>query len=341
MAFRVFGSAHTSVAQASALGTIYPLTLLSEKKEGSHGHGSSSPEESQDPNSVVTEKQKTLEQSKRRRVPLIASVAVSCRVELFHDLLSAQITATSGKACSDTIFANDSDWRVPTDTGGGDRSSMFRASEYVFTPNEDILLLELICHLLLSLGTEIERISKSRRESQTTLQTVRQNLRFHVFQYLLGLDERWNFNQTVTICQMILEFIEKYRPLLWVDEKNPFLNSMQHHLPFTFIGKRSQLLTPSTLNILARGLPKTLFGLKCSVRYSLQDHGASVMTLLNLSERKSYSGCLLVIEDTAGYIFGGYLDGQIRDHMKQYFGNGACFVFRALPNTKIYSWSKK
>lgn len=287
--------------------------------------------------SVVTEKQKTLEQSKRRKAPLIASAAVSCRVELFHDLLSAQITATSGKACGDTIFANASDWGDPTsDPTVADRSSIFRSSEYIFTQDEQIALLELLSNLVISLGIEIETFSKVRKTDQTTLQTVRQNLRFHVFQYLLGLDERWDCSQTVAICQMILELIEKYRPLLC---ENPF-NSM-NLLPFTWVGKKSQLLTPSTMNIIARGLPKTFFGMKCTIRYSLEEHGASVLTLLNLSERAHYFGCLLVIQDTAGYIFGGFLDGQIRDRMKEYFGNGACFVFRAAPNTKIYSWSKK
>jgi hypothetical protein len=328
IAFRVLGSAHTSVAQAHALGTISPLDL-----------------------GEASERHRVFEQSKRQKVPLIASVAVSCRVELLHDLLSAQISATSGKACSDTIFANESDWADGAVLGEDEthRASIHRSSEYLFTSEDQITLLEILCHLMTSLGVEIETKAKappfssssspSSSHTVTVLQTVRQNLRFHAFQYVLGLDERWSFNQTVAVCSTILSLLEKYRPLLSLSSSPSSLLSM---LPFTLVGKRSRLLTPSTLNILARALPKTLIGKTCRVRYSLQQDGASVSTLLHRSDSAPYSSCLLVIQDSAGYIFGGYLDEQIRmDASKQYFGTGSCFVFRSLPNTKIYSWTKR
>lgn len=332
MAFRVLGSTHTTVAEAQALGTIYPLSVPGT------GNGRetliSEVQETKDQRLSISEKQKALEQTKQRKVPLIASVAVSCRVELYHDLLSAQISATSGKACSETIFSSDADFIHIDDQ----RPSLQRSSEYVFTPDEQIVLLEILSSLVVSLGNEVDQTSKSRssKDNSNALQTVRQNIRFHVLQYLLGLDERWNFTHTVAICRTILSLIEKYRPLLAENS----LNSCAM-LPFHIVGSPSQLLTPSTLNILARGLPKTLFGRNCTVRYSLERDGASVMTLIHLSESAPYSGCLLVVQDTAGYVFGGYLDGQISGHFREYFGTGLCFVFRALPNTKIYTWSKK
>jgi hypothetical protein len=341
IAFRVLGSAHTSVAQAQALGTISPLGLLSTP---------SSP----------TEKQRALDESKRQKAPLIASVAVSCRAELFHDLLSAQISATSGRACCDTIFANQSVWTEMDESAGrggdeGERASIHRSSEYVFTTEDQITLLEILCTLVTSLGQEVEKSSKSAiaaspssaasSSNLSVLQTVRQNIRFHAFQYVLGLDERWSFTQTVGICSTILSLLERYRPLLGPTTAGPGGSSslLLSMLPFTLSGKRrSQLLTPSSLNILARALPKTLVGKTCRVRYSLQQDGASVSTLLNHSDQAPYSSCLLVVQDSAGYIFGGYLDERIRsDFSKQYFGTGGCFVFRILPNTKIYSWTKR
>lgn len=322
VAFRVLGAAHTSVAQAQALGTIIPLAVP--------GCGSSTV--TNEPHMLVAEKKKALEHTRERKAPLIASVAVSCRVELYHDLLSAQISATAGKACSDTIFSNNADWSQ-FDT---DRSSIQRSSEYILTPDEQVVLLEILSSLVVSLGAEVEQASKTRRSDSNTLQTIRQNIRFHVFQYLLGLDERWGFTQTLAICRMILTLIEKYRPLLSGTRFNSY-----EHLPFIVDGPPGELLTPCTLNIIARGLPKTLHGRNCTMRYSLERDGASVLTLIHLSEKAPYNGCLLVVQDTAGYVFGGYLDGQITGHSREYFGSGSCFVFRALPNTKIFPWSKK
>jgi hypothetical protein len=322
VAFRVLGSSHTSVAEAQALGTIHPIGMT----QHSDRSDQLSVDSTEDIDSKLHfEKQKSLAHSKRRKIPLIASIAVSCRVELYQDLLSAQISATAGKVCSDTIFATNTEWKNQTN-----RSSLHRSSEYIFTPDQQIVLLEIICKFVVALGKEI-RIGS---DALSPLQSVRHNIRFHVLQYLLGLDKRWSFEQTMRVCQMILKLLEKYRPML-VDF------SVSDPGPFRYLGKKSRILTPAALNIIARVFPEYLLTTSCSVRYSLLHQGASLMTLLKASESKPYKACLLVVQDSAGYVFGGFLEGQLFGKNKEYFGTGSSFVFRALPNTKIYPWTRR
>lgn len=172
------------------------------------------------------------------------------------------------------------------------------------------------------------------------MQSVRHNIRFHVFQYLLGLDGRWSFSQTVSICETVLNLIQKYRSALSEISSYP-LDILHQCGAFNLIGRKSHLLTPSTLNVIARGIPKVLHGTTCSVRYSLLHDGASMLTFFTKSESKPYKGCLLVIQDSAGYVFGGFLHGEIKHKEKEYFGQSSYFVFRALPDTKIYTWTKR
>jgi hypothetical protein len=66
------------------------------------------------------------------------------------------------------------------------------------------------------------------------------------------------------------------------------------------------------------------------------EDGASLMTLLHASQKKRYEACLLVVEDAVGYVFGGFINEPLKQ-TREFFGSAACFVFCAMPNTKLYS----
>ncbi len=50
--------------------------------------------------------------------------------------------------------------------------------------------------------------------------------------------------------------------------------------------------------------------------------------------------CVLIIEDSWGYIFGGYISPGL-EHRKNYYGNGESFVFSIIPTIQAYRWTGK
>ena len=302
-------------------GTIENASLsVSVRIKGSHTKVSARRKSSE---ISVPQKKKSLEAIMQRRIPILGSVTVHCRTALYHDLLSAQISATDGRFFSSSIFD------LP------ERASMGSAQSYELAAAEHVNLLLHLCKLVLEASTrrDYEHCSKT----SATLQTMKHDLRFHVLQYVLGLDERWNFEHTVSLCKFVKDCIELCKRSNIPSPVDSLVNHRGELFgPFYFTGsRRSKLLSESTINVLARGMPPRLYGLSCSVRYSLVEDGASLLSLQHAADKSPYEACLLVIEDAVGYIFGGFLNEPLK-RGREFFGSPECFVFAAMPSIKLY-----
>ena len=104
------------------------------------------------------------------RIPILGSVGVKVRAELYQDLLDLQIRASSGQHHSCTVFGN-----------GHDLASNERDSDNEICDKK--LMAWGLCRLIVSLQEE--------QQYQVDKDEIRKNMRFHLLQYLLGLDERW------------------------------------------------------------------------------------------------------------------------------------------------------
>jgi hypothetical protein len=99
----------------------------------------------------------------------------------------------------------------------------------------------------------------------------------------------------------------------------------------------SAIVSISQFQDLASWLPSSVQTKKFVLKYSLQRDGASLATLLSLCH-DSASDCfssLIIIEDSWGYIFGGYVASAL-ENSRSYYGNGESFVFSLTPTPKIY-----
>mmetsp|Transcript_22918 Transcript_22918/g.33497 ORF Transcript_22918/g.33497 Transcript_22918/m.33497 type:complete len:1092 (+) Transcript_22918:179-3454(+) len=94
------------------------------------------------------------------------------------------------------------------------------------------------------------------------------------------------------------------------------------------IGDTSEvILSDSEIALLENALPIEMQGCVWELRYSLLRDGASVETLVKRS--KGSSRTILLIEDTAGALFGGIVcDDPWRFEGEKYYGRGTCRVFR-------------
>lgn len=78
--------------------------------------------------------------------------------------------------------------------------------------------------------------------------------------------------------------------------------------------------------------------------YSLRQHGASLSTLLACTAKKSRGGsvlhvpCVIIIEDSWGYIFGGFISPGMQNK-SAYYGNGESFVFSIEPTAQVHRWT--
>ena len=130
-----------------------------------------------------------------------------------------------------------------------------------------------------------------------------------------------------------------------------------HHLsdrpqaPFKVTtSEASSMVGISHLETVASWLPSHEVMNHLNLLYSLQRDGASTESLLNLcsnskkaSGRRSLSSlsgssCIVLIEDSWGYIFGAYLSHGIED-ASTYYGNGENFVFSLVPTAAVYKWT--
>lgn len=108
----------------------------------------------------------------------------------------------------------------------------------------------------------------------------------------------------------------------------------------------SSIISQSQMNTIASFLTNTNCAKSWQLNYSLRQHGASMNTLLSLTSKKTRSGqrsllpCIMVIEDSWGYVFGGFISPNICDKTS-YYGNGECFVYSLVPTPQVYKWTGK
>jgi hypothetical protein len=269
----------------------------------------------------------------KERSPFIAGGSLECRASLYLTLLSIQIDATGGKTYSDTLFAGEREWTTNHET----HTSVTRSSEYSFNPKEQFDLVQLLCREICAPIFEMERGSRGSTRKISENFALKEKLRFNVLQFILGLDERWSYELTVSLCMRLLAVMEKADPLSGSRSQNGF-----NFGPINLLGRiKSSLLTPSSVNVLAAAFPPHVIGRDCTIVYALSEHGSAATTLIHLAEQFSHRACMCVLEDIQGHVFGGFLDTPLHHKPREYFGSGASFVFKVLPSTKIYPWTKR
>ena len=56
--------------------------------------------------------------------------------------------------------------------------------------------------------------------------------------------------------------------------------------------------------------------------------------------KTAYIPCVILVEDSWGYVFGGFISPGLQNS-SAYYGNGESFVFSVLPETRAYQWTQK
>jgi TLD len=108
----------------------------------------------------------------------------------------------------------------------------------------------------------------------------------------------------------------------------------------------SLIITPEQMETISRWLPIHSTGSCWSLRYSMRRDGASLSTLMALTgsdrshHRPMHSSCVMIIEDSWGYIFGGYIAHPV-ENKANYYGNGESFVFSVAPTPACFKWTEE
>jgi len=71
--------------------------------------------------------------------------------------------------------------------------------------------------------------------------------------------------------------------------------------------------------------------------FATYEDGTSLATFFKRLE--PHQACLIVIEDTDGYVFGGFCSEQWSPQ-KGYFGTGQSFLFSMKPTANTYLWTR-
>jgi len=106
----------------------------------------------------------------------------------------------------------------------------------------------------------------------------------------------------------------------------------------------SSIVTSTQMNTIASFLPPTHAAKNWVLTYSLRQHGASLTTLLAQNAKKTRSGqrmlvpCVILIEDSWGYVFGGFI-APLLQNKQGYYGNGESFVFSVVPTPRVHKWT--
>lgn len=186
---------------------------------------------------------------------------------------------------------------------------------------------------------------------------IRQDFRFQIFQYILGLDERWGLELTYATCEQVIKCLE-HSQLINQQPNNFFsMRSTSPHSSASPYGGATHpthghgtcrfnghlhLISPSTFNILVRKMPITIShaatDITCTLAYSLATDGSSLRTLYERMIHKpscSYKGFLIIIQDITGCVFGGFFYGKM-ENKKSYYGDANSFVFKTTAALKTY-----
>jgi hypothetical protein len=98
------------------------------------------------------------------------------------------------------------------------------------------------------------------------------------------------------------------------------------------------LPTTGHLDKLNRVLPLRHQNATWQLIYSTREHGTSIRTLFDNSQRRGGSS-LLIVQTTDESYFGAYLPDPLQDFNK-YYGSGETFVFTFQPEFKTFKWTK-
>ncbi|EWM28431.1 oxidation resistance protein 1 [Nannochloropsis gaditana] len=111
--------------------------------------------------------------------------------------------------------------------------------------------------------------------------------------------------------------------------------------PLPSLSEPSTILSKAHIKRLVASLPERDAMRKWVKVYCMSRDGASLSTLLYkvMAERK-LSSFLLVIEDSWGYVFGGYCPCPFQN-ATGYYGTGESFVFKFHPQFTLYKWTGK
>lgn len=114
--------------------------------------------------------------------------------------------------------------------------------------------------------------------------------------------------------------------------------------------EKSGIVSNSQLKTIGSWLPMSLSVSSWDLIFSLRRDGANLATLMRrccsaeAGSRVRYPGnstatsFIIVIEDSWGYVFGGFIAHSMHDG-NEYYGNGENFVFTIAPTPKVYKWT--
>eukprot|EP00210_Caulerpa_lentillifera_P002251 g2163.t1 len=100
----------------------------------------------------------------------------------------------------------------------------------------------------------------------------------------------------------------------------------------------TDLLTEHRVQLLISGIPPRHRHGKWNLLYSTERHGISLNTLLRKAQK--YSPSVLVIQDSADFIFGCYCSEPWKTSHR-FYGTGETFVFQLEPKCVYYPWKQK
>jgi len=100
----------------------------------------------------------------------------------------------------------------------------------------------------------------------------------------------------------------------------------------------SKLLTKAFFDQLHQYIPQRYQNHCWKMVFSTETDGASLLTFYNNLEDRGST--IILIGDTDGYIFGGFLSGDWKERSAtKHFGNGESFVFSLSPTFERYAWT--
>ncbi|CAM9932955.1 unnamed protein product [Pylaiella littoralis] len=129
-----------------------------------------------------------------------------------------------------------------------------------------------------------------------------------------------------------VELVDMHKPGLGIVEVESAVEDARE----VVLDQPSKILTASRLRRLAEAVPLGQAMKTWRLGYSIARDGASLWTLLQ--NCRGRGPCLIVVEDSWGYVFGGFVAGSIKES-QDYYGTGESFVYSFHPTFKAHRWT--
>ena len=124
--------------------------------------------------------------------------------------------------------------------------------------------------------------------------------------------------------------------------------ALDYHDRFVTFQQDSEILNAANLKLVSTWLPDSYLLSSWKLAFSIRGDGASLSTLLAQCSARGNSGglprasdsqsFLIFIEDSWGYIFGGFLSHGFVN-CNEYYGSGEDFVFSVMPTPVKFEWT--